>query len=358
MSDYKSHQMPKILRDRDIIQDSDGRIFIVLGYIQPENHILSFFKYVQTTNGRWESGGMKYERLFWGGVDSVETAMAALPDRYLIEDSHFGSILIEVPRDDVKHYFSPQVRLKEIIEDGPKDRLEELSGTMAETLHQALGVPINNLGVAGSIAWKGHNLSHSDINMNIYGYAESWQLHNSYDTISESYDHLRLRSNQEWEKGVSRVAERIQSLTRKDIETLFSRRRALYCHERCIGVTPILMPEEAPIVHGTESYVSLSQKPIRTVMEIENNNYGIFHPALYEGISEPLELIQREQAVRIMVYDGAFGGLFYPGDRVEVVGTLQRVDSRDESSESFYQIMVGTKEGAGIEHIRLLNSNH
>ena len=355
MSDYRSYQLPEILRDRDIIQDSEGRIFIVLGYIQPEDYILSFFKYVQTPNGRWESDGKRYERLFWGGVDSVEKAMAALPERYLIKDSHFGSTLIEIPREDVTHYFSPEIRLREILEDGPKDRLEELTGIMSETLHEALGVPMDNLGVAGSIAWKGQNLSHSDINMNIYGFAESWQLQNSYDIISESYDYMRLRINQEWEKGVSRVAERIHSLTRKDIEALFSRRRALYCHERCIGVTPILLPGEAPITHGSESYLTLSQTPLRTVMEIEDNRYGIFHPALYEGFSEPLELIQGKQAVRIMVYDGAFGGLFYPGDRVEVVGTLQRVDSADENSEPFYQIMVGTKDGAGIEHIKLLN---
>ena len=85
-------------------------------------------------------------------------------------------------------------------------------------------------------------------------------------------------------------------------------------------------------------------------MDIDSTKFGIFHPAIYEGRSEPLNAIDGERVNRILVYDGAFGGLLKPGDRVEVSGTLQKVTKGDEI---LYQIMVGTKSGAGKEFIRL-----
>jgi predicted nucleotidyltransferase len=88
-------------------------------------------------------------------------------------------------------------------------------------------------------------------------------------------------------------------------------------------------------------------------MEIENADFGIFHPAIYEGQSPPLDAVGGESVSRIMVYDGAFGGLLRTGDRVEVTGSLQRVVPTN-GTPPFYQIMVGTKSGAGKEYIRLL----
>ncbi len=85
-------------------------------------------------------------------------------------------------------------------------------------------------------------------------------------------------------------------------------------------------------------------------MDIDSTEFGIFHPAIYEGHSEPLNAIDGERVNRILVYDGAFGGLLKTGDRVEVSGTLQKVIRGDEI---LYQIMVGTKSGAGKEFIRL-----
>ncbi|MHA2423550.1 MAG: hypothetical protein ACXAEF_02110, partial [Candidatus Thorarchaeota archaeon] len=57
-----------IVRDRDIIQDNEGRLFVVLGYIQPEDRILSFLKYLTASEGRWEHAGQKYRRIFYGNV--------------------------------------------------------------------------------------------------------------------------------------------------------------------------------------------------------------------------------------------------------------------------------------------------
>jgi predicted nucleotidyltransferase len=352
LTDPACIDLPSKVRDRDVFHDIDGRVFVVLGYIQPSERILSFLKYVPDPTGRWISGNITYRRIFWGSVTSTVEGMSILPTDYMVDDSHFGTELMEPPREAVSKYFKPELRLGEILDRGPKDKLEDLVHRGATALHDSLGISFEDIGVAGSILWKGHEPGHSDVNMNIYGFENSWKLYNNYETIREQTEGSSLRELPDWEHAISRVLSRVPIMSTEDLESLFSRRKALCLDSMCIGITPILRPEEVPIQHASESYVSLSSEPVIIKMEIESADYGIFHPAIYEGRTEPLDLINGEIVDRILVYDGAFGGLLRPEDRVEVAGTLQKVTRSDET---LYQVMVGTKSGAGKEFIRLLS---
>ncbi|MFW9974521.1 MAG: hypothetical protein ACFFDQ_04615 [Candidatus Thorarchaeota archaeon] len=353
MTDPACIDLPVHVRDRDIFHDIEGRVFVVLGYIQPSDRILSFLKYVPDSSGEWKSGDIKYKRMFWGSVSSTVDGMNILPPDYIVEDPHFGTDLLEPPRKIVAKYFSPEIRLKEILDIGPSDPLEELVRRGADILHDALGIPYDTIGVAGSILWKGHNLERSDVNMNIYGFDPSWILHNNYDSLMEGRMDARLRELADWQHAMNRVHARVPILKSEDLQNLFARRKALCLADVCIGITPILLPDEIPIQHGDESYFAISTKPISITMEIQRDEFGIFHPAIYEAQSLPLDMLDGNSVSRIMVYDGAFGGLLRTGDRVEVIGTLQRVTPTN-GNPSFYQIMVGTKSGAGKEYIRLL----
>jgi predicted nucleotidyltransferase len=353
LTDPACIDLPTHVRDRDIFHDIEGRVFVVLGYIQPSDRILSFLKYIPDSSGDWQSGDIKYKRIFWGSVSSTVDGMSLLPSDYITMDSHFGTDLLEPRRENVAKYFSPETRLKEIIDEGPADPLEELVKRGAETLHDALDISYNRIGVAGSILWKGHNLDRSDINMNIYGFNASWSLFNNYEALAEESENTRLRELADWQHAIDRVHARIPIMKSEDLQNLFIRRKALCLDDTCIGITPVLPPEEAPIHYGSESYTALSTKPVTTTMEIENSEFGIFHPAIYEGESSPIDEIDSDSVSRIMVYDGAFGGLLRTGDRIQITGTLQKVVQINGSSP-FYQMMVGTKSGAGKEYIRLL----
>ncbi|MGY5865778.1 MAG: hypothetical protein RTV41_14340 [Candidatus Thorarchaeota archaeon] len=343
---------PSNVRDRDIFHDTEGRVFVVLGYIQPPDRILSFLKYVPDSDGKWMSGDIRYKRIFWGSVTSTVEGMSILPADYTVEDPHFGTELMEPPREVISKYFKPELRLREILDEGPKDSLEELVHRGATALHDTLEIPFDNIGVAGSILWKGHEPGHSDVNMNVYGFESSWKLHSNYESVRDQTDGSRLRELPDWEHAISRVHARVPIMGIEDLQNLFTRRKALCLDSMCIGITPILHPEEVPIQHGSESYLSVSTEPVTITMDIVSADYGIFQPAIYECSSEPLDVIAGEKVGRILVYDGAFGGLLRPDDRVEVTGTLQKVIRGDEI---LYQMMVGTKSGAGKEFIRLIS---
>jgi predicted nucleotidyltransferase len=352
LTDPACIDLPSNVRDRDVFHDIEGRVFVVLGYIQPSDRILSFLKYVPDSAGKWMSGGVRYRRIFWGSVASTVEGMDILPTDYLVVDPHFGTELLEPPRKVVSKYFKPELRLGEILDEGPKDSLEELVHRGATALHDTLDIPFDNIGVAGSILWRGHEPGHSDVNMNVYGFESSWKLHNNYESVRDQTKGSTLRELPDWEHAISRVHSRVPIMKTEDLQNLFIRRKALCLDSMCIGITPILHPEEVPIQHGSESYHTLSSEPVTITMDIESADYGIFHPAIYEGSSERLIVINGEKVDRILVYDGAFGGLLRLEDRVEVRGTVQKVTRGDEI---LYQVMVGTKSGAGKEYIRLVS---
>jgi predicted nucleotidyltransferase len=281
--------------------------------------------------------------------------MEIIPQNYLKDDSHFGTTLVEVPTACIVEHFRSENRLNELLSEGYDDHLEEFVVKMAESLHETLDIPFENLGIAGSILWKGHNPEFSDINMNIYGFEHSWLLQENYEEVAEENNHIRVRAASEWSNSISRILERIPVVTKEDLQLLFTRRKAFYYDEQCIGITPVLRPPNIPITHQNETYTSLSSSPTRLTMDIEIVEYGLFHPGLYEGHSKPIPELDGATVTRIWVYDGAFTGLLMSDDRVEVSGVIQRVVSKTEpDSEPFYQIMVGTKNGAGKEFIRLL----
>lgn len=340
--------LPDRVRDRDILRDHQGRIFITLGHIQPTDRILSFLKYVPHKDGRWQADEIRYKRFFWGSVDSTVEGMPLLPQDYVVFDTHFQTELVEPPRIAIKEYFSPEKRLKEILAK-PKDEMEELVQRAANTLHDELKIPFENLGIAGSILWKGHNPEYSDINMNIYGFKESWTLQNNYSNLESKESQTRLRDLVEWNRAIDRVRSRITVLDMSELQALFARRNALCVSDRCIGITPILRPKEVPIEHGSESYTTLINVPVKLTTCVENADYGIFHPAIYNIDPTTIEGVQ---VSRIMIYDGAFCGLLQKDDQIEVSGTLQRVNST-ETGRDFHQLMVGTKAGSGKEYIKI-----
>ncbi|MBN2230797.1 MAG: hypothetical protein JW779_14505 [Candidatus Thorarchaeota archaeon] len=349
MPEEKIVKSPIEPRDRDIFRDHQHRLFVVLGYIQPTDRVLSYLKYVPDEDGMWKTADTHYRRVFWGSVDSTVEGMTILPEDYIILDTHFNTNLVEPPCEAVEKFYCPEERLQEILNDS-QDALEELTKKAAELLHDRLGIPMKNLGVAGSILWRGHSPTRSDINMNIYGYQASRDLFENLANLEGVPGLARLRELPEWGNTIKRVRERIPVLQSVDLNTLFSRRRALCLENRCIGITPVLYNQEAPIHHGSESYTTLKSDPVKCRLTIENADYGIFHPAIY-GTSPVI--YDGLTIDRILVFDGAFGGLFVEGDSVEVSGTLQKVLVSEDQRE-FYQIMVGTKAGSGKEYIRFL----
>lgn len=356
MSPAEKKAVTNIMRDRDVFRTYNNHIYVAHGFIQPPTKILSYLKYVPDPNGGWASPNGRYRRVFSGGPESVLSGMK-IPDKsYLHYDMHFGVELLKVPVNDVLKHYRPEERLRDIIKNGPNDTLEERAKTIAEMLHDTLEIPFDRIGVAGSISWHGHDPSFSDVNMNVYGHDAINRLLSGKEKIVEEYPNIRFRTIEEWIAGtIARLCIRIPHITKDDLIPLFKRRREICINGIYTGVMPVLLPNEAPIKYGYESYHAIDYKPIGTRLEIIDAQFGSLTPAIYQTTSSPLDVIGGNRITRLMIYDGAFKDLLLPGDIVEVSGTIQRVTTKD--SREFYQTMIGTMRGAGKEFLRLIDQS-
>ena len=220
MQDYQQ----TLFRDRDVFHDSEGRVYVTLGYIQPVDRVLSYLKYIPAQEGKWKSGQTRYTRIFSGGIDSVVDGILRVPNNYIFHDPYFGAELLEVPKREIASYFLPEEKLREIIDNGPKDALEEKIVTLTEAISSMLDISPSNLGVTGSVAWGAHDPEWSDININIYGFRESWALYNNYDQVAEYSSDIRLRRGDDWASTMSHLKSRVHHLSQGDLLTLYSRR--------------------------------------------------------------------------------------------------------------------------------------
>lgn len=328
------------------------RIFVTVGHIQPFQRVISYLKYVPDPNGNWVSGGQRYRRVFTGGVASVLTGIAELPEHYLVHDPHLGTVLPEVPMNEIAYYFSPEDRLREIMEYGPSDSLEGTVKLVAEAIHDHLGIDIADLGVTGSISWRAHSPRLSDVNINVYGLRNAWRLQNEFETLTDHPD-FRLCTASDWALSSERLHERIPSLEVSDISRMFQRRRTI-CYDRFrITPMPILRPDETPIPYGSESYRTVVSHPITTRMQVDDNTFGLFLPSIISGESEPVPEINGRRVTRVMIYNGAFRGVVRTGDQVSITGSLQQISKTDDLDLCEYQLMIGTKNGVGQEFLHL-----
>ncbi len=344
--------IPLRLRDRDIIQDQEHRVFVTIGHIQPVERVICYLKYVPDPNGKWVSRGVHYRRVFTGRITSISQNLGSLPEGYLIDDPHLGAVLPEVPKKDISVYYSPEQRLREILNDGPFDSLEATAQMIAEALHDYVGINMRYLGITGSIAWRAHSPQFSDVNLNVYGFSNAWLLQNEFEALNE-HPKLRLCTRSDWSHSLARLHSRIPMLESKEICRLFGRRNAL-CYDRFrVTPTPVLLPDEAPILYGSESYSTISSEPVTIRFLVDDDSYGLFVPSLLGGKSDPVPEIGGNNVTRVMIYDGIFRALIRNGDEIEVTGSLQQITRPDDPDFCEYQIMVGTQRGAGREYVRL-----
>ena len=109
-------------KDRDFIETIDGFLFCVLGYLHPPDGYIAYLKYIPSENGKWERYGIKYSRSIpYYHVSQVEKTYGYLKQKHpeYIFQCHVRNIELSwVPKKNVKKYYDPIKRLKDIIKKG------------------------------------------------------------------------------------------------------------------------------------------------------------------------------------------------------------------------------------------------
>ena len=171
----------KLFKDRDFIEDKDGYMFCVVGYVHPPDRVLAYLKYVPSRKKTiWYRESIGFRRIlkYYSSVavlDSMQHLSKTKPN-YIYYDNYFNIKFISVPKSEIRKHYIPEGKLKEIINKPSRDPLEQDLIELVNYLSEISDINLKYFGISGSILLNIHNPKYSDIDLMVYGRDNSFKL--------------------------------------------------------------------------------------------------------------------------------------------------------------------------------------
>jgi predicted nucleotidyltransferase len=309
-------------KDRDFIETVDGLFFCVVGYVHPPQRYTAYLKYTPASAGKWARGEVAYRReLPYYHVRHVRRTLEWLETahpEYLWTDPATGLRFSHVPAASVARYYVPERRLAEIGV-SPADALERETRDLATLLGSAAGLPLDALGVSGSILLGLHNPAFSDIDLLVYGADKVRRLRAVIDDLArDGLTGLPEERRAQW-RAETAVRFGLEPRVVADLEA----RRWHYrlFRGRYVSLHPTRADHEIREAYGDRRWTSLGRAVVEA--RVIDADEGMFLPAVYrvadvrwlEGDPGPLD--------EIVAFEGLYCNAAERGERILVTGHLE-----------------------------------
>lgn len=326
-------------REGDLVETGEGLIFDVKGLVHPSDRVIAFIRYFPDEKGERGRGVAVY-----GKVYSLSERYSLLRERfpqYLIYDSVFDERLCEVPVRDVKRYYVPVERLRELRKSGRLDVLEGRALQLAELVKQNANIKWNAIGISGSILAELHK-STSDIDPIIYGSKSCWRVYSALGNMLKD------------EHGP------FKSYSSMDLKTLFDFRSK----DTAVSYENFVRTESRKLLQGKfmgsdyfirfvkdwdqvdESYGDVQYKNAgytKIEARVIDDSEAIFTPCVYKiGSAKVLTGSKSQTIDEIVSFRGRFCEQARIGETVVAQGKVERVTDCKQNHE-YLRLLVGNK---------------
>lgn len=331
-------------RIRDFIYTSDDLFFAVTSYVHPEDRILSFLRYIPDSEGERSLNSARYSKV---NSELAYTFLEENHPTYLHHYEELGVLMMGVPHERVDSILRPDKRLMDIME-SPTDQLLARVVMIADTLHDAAGIPYSSMGVSGSVLPGLYDPLNSDIDFVVYG------LRN-HRRAMEAFGELKGDP----ESPVNGLdEEQLMKVYRKRItdDTLSFREFCWYeLRKNNRGIIDgtlfdILAARDWSEIKGSWADTTYEDCGRVTVECTVSDAIEAFdNPARY--LVEDVSVLEGPEAeiTEVVSFTHTYAGQAREGERIIARGKLERFIGR----ENGYRVVVGTTREAENEFIKL-----
>jgi predicted nucleotidyltransferase len=341
----------RLFRDRDYIETIEGLFFTVVGNVHPPGRVTAYLKYVPSPNGKWGRKRRFRRALPYYTVPMLLDTISYLKQNHPQYVAFFEELGIEmsaVPLDMVSRHYRPEERLQEIAR-GPRDELEDAALELAEAIADEASIPIDDLGVTGSILIKIHQ-PFSDIDLVVYGRESALRAR---EALRELYKDPKRGIEGLPRQRLEDLLERRQRLfylSKSDAEVVCARKwnRGLF-KGREFSIHPVKKEGEVRESFGEFKYKPLGLATIRGV--VADASESLFMPSKW--LVEDVKFVSGtsvEGLIEVCSYEGLYMGIVDSGENFEARGKVEAVYQRGELSH--YRLLIGSPEARGLDYIK------
>ncbi|MFH0860536.1 MAG: nucleotidyltransferase domain-containing protein [Candidatus Altiarchaeota archaeon] len=294
------------------IKTAENLIFSVKGVVQPDGCSYAVLRYYPNREGS-RRGYRKLDTL----EDSNSLVKARFP-QYMGFDKTLGFEVQRVPFDSIVEVYDPVQRLDALRGSSRLDSLQRLAVDFSDMLVESSGVPVESVGVTGSMSVGLHNPS-SDLDLIVYGEGSCRMVYdclpNLFDAALKGYD-IGTISKLYAMRGAPlgyKLDEFVRAESRKLLQGIYNSSEFF--------IRMVRRPRE--VDDGMFSVSSKRVGGVRASAVIADDSDSIFTPSVY-----PLEDVKiTDGHVSSLDYALSFRGRFSEnakkGERVLISGTAE-----------------------------------
>lgn len=157
--------IPRV-REGDFVETPESLVFDVKGLVHPPDRVIAFLRYYPSPSGTRSRAGQRYAKVYHL-AERFDILRQNYP-QYLYRDAVFGRELQGVPEHSIRQIYRPGEALARLHALVARDALQQDVVTFAELVQKASRVPLESLGVSGSVQVDLH-IPSSDIDLIVYG---------------------------------------------------------------------------------------------------------------------------------------------------------------------------------------------
>jgi predicted nucleotidyltransferase len=330
---------PSAFREGDFIETREKLIFDVKGLVHPPGKVIAFLRYYPSETGKRERDGIRYDKVY--SFDERYAVLKKMAASYVYFDDVFGSIMQGVPTKNIIHHHQPIVKLKELsAHQGELNKIEESSLRFCELLSESSHMPLQRIGVTGSIL-VGLQTESSDIDVVVYGTDSCFSV---YTAITSLFSDSKSKLKPYTETELRRLYEFRSSDTHTEWESFLKteKRRRLQGTYRGRDYFLRFVKDwvEVQENYGDHTYVPLGKATIKAT--VIDDAESIFTPCVYR-ISK-VQLLREQYGDKppideVCSFRGRFCEIARKGENVTGRGKLELVN--DKGGQVRARLVVG-----------------